>query len=187
MTIAEAHERIRVISGTTHECPLSRNKGKPGLLLETLTGIPNTSNCLDCADGEIKSFPLVRNKAGALVPKETVAVTMLDRTQLSTHAFQDSKCYKKLRRTLYVPYFRDGDRVTFLEPRLILLDDRPDILAKLQADYDAIRSQYHTAGTLASGNGVYLQNRTKGAGHGSTSRAFYLRKSFLTEFVLNSE
>jgi hypothetical protein len=31
--------------------------------------------------------------------------------------------------------------------------------------------------------GKYIQPRTKGAGHGSTSRAFYARPLFLKQFI----
>lgn len=186
ITIAEAAVRIRAICGIAHVCPVTLNKGKPGILLEQLCGIPQTSNCLDCTDGEIKSFPLKRTRTGVLVPKETVAVTMLDRALLATQTFEESRCYAKLRHTLFVPYLREGDAVTFMEPRLVCLDDAPVLCGRLRVDYDAIRDGFVRDGTLTSATGVYLQTRTKGAGHGSTSRAFYLRVAFLTDFILTS-
>jgi hypothetical protein len=36
---------------------------------------------------------------------------------------------------------------------------------------------------LSGKMGKYIQPRTKGSGHGSISRAFYARKSFLREFI----
>ena len=189
ITIAEAAVRIRAICGVPHVCPVTLNKGKPGILLEQLCGIPQTSNCLDCADGEIKSFPLKRRRNGGLVPKETVAVTMLDRVLLATQTFPESRCYTKLRNTLFVPYLREADTVTFMEPRLICLDGpdaMPAVCDRLRIDYDAIRDGFVRDGTLRAAMGVYLQTRTKGAGHGSTSRAFYLRVRFLTEFILTT-
>jgi hypothetical protein len=53
----------------------------------------------------------------------------------------------------------------------------------LKNDYDAIRAAFLADGTLTSSTGVLLQNRTKGAGHGSTSRAFYLRPAFMKNNV----
>jgi len=38
-------------------------------------------------------------------------------------------------------------------------------------------------GTLTGKMGVFIQPRTKGAGHGSTSRAFYARPLFLKQFI----
>ena len=35
--------------------------------------------------------------------------------------------------------------------------------------------------------GVYIQPRTKGAGHGSTSRAFYMRTGLIKEIIGNIE
>lgn len=40
-----------------------------------------------------------------------------------------------------------------------------------------------TPNELTGGMGVYIQPRTKGAWHGSTSRAFYARTKFLAEFI----
>lgn len=197
ITIAEAAVRIRAICGVPHVCPVTLNKGKPGILLEQLCGIPQTSNCLDCVDGEIKSFPVKRvlgrtggrgggggGGGGRLVPKETVAITMLDRVLLSSQTFAESRCYTKLRHTLFVPYLREADTVTFMEPRLICLDTMPELCDRLRVDYDAIRDGFVADGILRSAMGVYLQTRTKGKGHGSISRAFYLRVRFLTEFIL---
>ena len=38
--------------------PKSINKGITGFLFEELGGIKKTSDCLDCEDGEIKTYPL---------------------------------------------------------------------------------------------------------------------------------
>jgi hypothetical protein len=37
--------------------------------------------------------------------------------------------------------------------------------------------------TLTGRMGKFIQPRTKGAGHGSTSRAFYARPLFLKQFI----
>ena len=86
---------------------------------------------------------------------------------------------------LVVPYLRDGDNIQFLTPVLIdaAHDAYASIYAELEKDYASIRNQFLTEKTLQSATGTYLQNRTKGAGHGSTSRAFYLRKKFVEDYV----
>ena len=186
LKLADIHTKILSLLGKQHCCPVTKNKGKPGLMLEMMTGIPQTSNCLDCSDGELKTVPVVRHKSGKLVPKETIAVTMLNRDDLKAQDFKASKCFMKMKRVLIVPYLRDNDNIQFLTP--VLIDASQDAYAgiydALEKDYSSIRNQFLTENTLQSATGTYLQNRTKGAGHGSTSRAFYLRKQFVEKWVL---
>jgi hypothetical protein len=124
-------------------------------------------------------------RGGKLVPKETIAVTMLNQDDLKTNDFKASKCFTKLKRVLIVPYLRDSDNIQFLMP--VLIDASKDayagIYSDLEKDYTSIRNQFLNENTLQSATGTYLQNRTKGAGHGSTSRAFYLRKTFVEKYV----
>ena len=185
LTISELVDKMNPIVGKKQTLAITTNKGLPGLLLETLTGIPHTSNCLDCSDGELKTFPVKRLRNGQLVPKETVAVTMLSTDDLRTCDFESSKCFKKMSRMLMVPYYREGDQIQFMAPRLIDLS-LPEFAAlrlALKNDYDVIRAAFLADDTLTSSTGVLLQNRTKGAGHGSTSRAFYLRPAFMKNNV----
>ena len=185
LKLDDIHTKILSLHGKQHCCPVTKNKGKPGLLLEMITGIPQTSNCLDCSDGELKTVPVVLHKSGKLVPKETIAVTMLNRDDLKGSDFKASKCFTKLKRVLIVPYLRDGDNIQFLTPVLIdaANDAYASIYAELEKDYTSIRNQFVSENTLHSATGTYLQNRTKGTGHGSTSRAFYLRKQFVEKWV----
>ena len=57
------------IKGKCFNLPLTKNKGLPGIILENKLGIPNSTACLDCADGELKLFPLKKLKNGTIVPK----------------------------------------------------------------------------------------------------------------------
>ena len=175
--LAQIHERYKPFIGTTHLIPRTKNKGNVGHALEDLLGIPHSSACLDCEDGELKAFPLKRLKGG-LAPKESVAVTMCGIQKLKTEAFSETRCFKKLARTLFVPYYREGDLVTFYAPVLFTVEHY--LFTALCADYETLQrsaNEDRITGTI----GVYLQTRTKGAGHGSKSRAFYLRPRFLTE------
>jgi len=182
-TLKELQEKIIPLVGKTIHSPITRNKGFTGLLLETITGIPHTPNCLDCVDGELKTFPVKKLKNGSLVPKETLAVTMLSPDDLKACSFQDSRCLKKMTRMLVVPYYREGDSITYLTPTLLEKEKLPELYKIFQEDYQTIQSHYTTSGILKSELGTYLQTRTKGAGHGSTSRAFYLRTPFLKEHI----
>jgi hypothetical protein len=180
-SIADIFLKINRIVGMAYILPKTGNKGLPGIFLEELLGIPQTSNCLDCSDGELKTFPVKRLKSGNLVPKESIAVTMLSTEELRLCEFQSSKCCKKMSRMLLVPYLRTNDTVRYLAPRILdrEAEDCAELYAALEADYSEIRAQYLDSGILKSRTGKFLQNRTKGAGHGSTSRAFYLRPAFI--------
>jgi DNA mismatch repair protein MutH len=181
LTINELLSRITPYIGVPITSPITRNKGAAGQLLETLTGIPHTSDTLDCIDGELKLYPLKKLKNGKVVPKETLAVTMLSKESLAEHSFEDSKCYIKMRRMLVVGYHRNGDSISIAEPVLVDFDNSryTELLNALRTDYNTIRSRFLENGSLSSSIGKYLQTRTKGAGHGSTSRAFYLRPLFM--------
>jgi DNA mismatch repair protein MutH len=180
-TLEDVHRLVQGLPSL--HCPKTSNKGLLGLLLERLTGIPQTSAQLDCVDGEVKSFPLKRLKNGTLVPKETIAVTMLNKDRLSEEAtFASSHCGTKLNRVLYIPYLREGTVVHFFPPSDVRMTDA--MCEALSADYTAIRTGFLEHSALTSATGVYLQNRTKGAGRGAPkTRAFYLRKKFIEQFI----
>jgi hypothetical protein len=52
-----------------------------------------------------------------------------------------------------------------------------ELILEIKADYDFIRNKLIKEGfeALTGADGKWIQARTKGAGHGSTSRAFYAR------------
>jgi DNA mismatch repair protein MutH len=184
-TIAEIHAKFVPLIGQQYTLPITTNKGLPGTFLEELLGIPHTSNCLDCSDGELKLFPVKKLMNGTLVPKETIAVTMLNTEELRTNDFNASKCCKKMSRMLIVPYYRNEDTIQFMNPKII---DRgcsefAELYSTIESDYNEIRRKYIENGTLQSETGKLLQNRTKGAGHGSTSRAYYLRPAFMKQYI----
>ncbi|WP_406658641.1 hypothetical protein, partial [Ornithobacterium rhinotracheale] len=59
------------------------------------------------------------------------------------------------------------------------------ILKEIEADYEFIREKCYTQGftALTGKDGKWIQARTKGAGHGSISRAFYARKNLIKEII----
>ena len=134
-SISEVHKKTLELTNKQFILPKTKNKGLVGTYLEELVGIPTSSVCLDCIDGEVKVFPVKKNKDGRFVPKETIAVTMINYEDLKKNGFDDSKCYKKLANTLYIPYYRDGDNVTFFEPTIINLVSNEDIKNKIKKDY----------------------------------------------------
>jgi hypothetical protein len=168
--------------------PKNKNKGSPGHLLERIVGIPNSSDSLDCIDGELKSFKVKKYRNGTFAPDQTIACTMINNTELTTKCFAESKCYKKLSKVLYVPYYRNGDYITFMKPTLIdiNIEKYKTLKTHFEADYNTIRDYYLTNTTLDNSSGIskYIQNRTKGRG-GNTpkTRAFYLKTDFIKDFI----
>jgi len=184
-TVAEIHAKFIPLIGNEYVLPVTKNKGLPGNFLEELLGIPHTQNCLDCIDGELKIFPVKKLKNGTIVPKETMAITMLSKEELLINDFNSSKCCKKMSRMLVVPYYRNGDKIQFMTPKIIdkKCSEFADLYNTIEMDYNQIRKNYIENGILQSGTGTLLQNRTKGSGHGSISRAFYLRPSFMKRCI----
>ena len=184
-TVEEIYAKFVPLVGKQYTLPITKNKGLPGHFLEDLLGIPHTPNCLDCSDGELKIFPVKKLKDGTLVPKETIAVTMLSTDELRANDFNASKCCKKMSKMLIVPYYRSGDTIQFMNPKIINrgCTEFAELYSTLESDYNQIRKDYIDSGVLQSATGKLLQNRTKGAGHGSTSRAFYLRPAFMKQCV----
>ena len=153
--------------------PVTKNKGEVGLFLEKQLGIRTSTSTLDCVDYEIKCFPL--RECGKV--KEPVAVTMMDKEfQEKAISFYKTKVYQKLKRTLFIPYLRKGDEITFLP--CMLFNETHFLFHQLKNDYELLQTS-----PISSRYGMYLQTRTSGPGHGSTSRAFYLRPSFLEKII----
>lgn len=185
-TLAAIEEAVKIHVGESIHCPITANKGSPGILLEKLTGVPTSSALLDALDGELKMVPYKRLKNGTLVPKETIAVTMMNCDKLSTTAFDESHCAAKLRRMLIVPYVRDGDNIRLLKPTLFDASApcNQEVFALLSADYTAIQIEWTTKKELHSVTGTLLQTRTKGpGGTAKKTRAFYLRPAFMKKVV----
>jgi len=185
--IDHVHKKVIEIANTKYELPKTANKGKPGNYLEELTGIPQSSECLDCIDGEVKVFPLKKLRTGIIAPKETIAVCMINKDDLVETDFYESRCYKKLSNVLFVGYYREDDKITYMQPTLFNLDAHSEIKKQLKNDYDTIREYFMKNNTLegTSKLGVYLQNRTKGqGGNAPKTRAFYLRTAFIRRWVL---
>ena len=184
-TITEIHAKFITLLGKQYTLPITRNKGLPGIFLEDLLGLKHTTDCLDCSDGELKIFPVKKLKDGRIVPKETMAITMLSTDELRTNDFKSSKCCKKISRMLIVPYYRSGDSIQFMNPKIIDRDftEFAELYNTIESDYNQIRKNYIDNGILQSKTGTLLQNRTKGSGHGSTSRAFYLRPAFMKQCI----
>mgnify|MGYP001598760218 CR=1 FL=1 len=85
---------------TTYETG-KQNKGWKGLILERLAGLEtNVSKAPNGLTYELKSvaFHYVKDE---LVPKETMAITMINPEELKAHPFFESHCWAKLKAMIF--------------------------------------------------------------------------------------
>jgi len=183
------------VKGRKFFCPKEKNKGKAGLLLEGLLGIPTSSACLDCEDGELKAFPQSKATSrtrlakqvglgeGDYIASETVAVTMVKPEKLPNTSFEESRLYKKISNVLFTPYVRTGDHIEFHGD--IIFNKEHPLFDQIKKDYDTIQKFYIENGCTKGKVGKLLQVRTKGAGgKAPKTHAFYLRRQFLIALFL---
>jgi len=167
------------------------NKGWAGHVCERYLGLPiNSSQSPNFGSWELKSVPLKRNKNGQLVFKETMQITMIDEYNVRNTAFEESHLLSKLRKAIIVARIVGDsyDMPTYVHS-ITAFDLSESLFNDVKADYVLVQECISRRGfeALTGHMGVYIQPRTKGAGHGSTSRAFYARKLFLSQFIDLSE
>jgi len=164
---------------TTYETG-KQNKGWKGLVLERLAGLKtNVSKAPNGLTYELKSVAF-HNVKDKLVPKETMAITMINPEELKEHSFFESHCWSKLKAIVFCAVMWHGKNSEHGElVKVASLDFAEDdeLILEIKADYDFIRDKLIKEGfeALTGKDGKWIQARTKGAGHGSTSRAFYAR------------
>jgi len=164
------------------------NKGWAGHVCERHLGLPiNSSRCPNFGSWELKSVPLKYTK-GVLDFKETMAITMIDEYYVKITPFEDSHLLFKLKKLVIVARIVGS---SYSEPTFIHSVTAVDLVGDL---YEAVRDDYELVraclndpkrgfSCLTGEMGTYIQPRTKGAGHGSTSRAFYAKKEFLRRII----
>ena len=165
---------------TVYGLTVNSNKGKFGQLIEKILGLKtNSLQTPDFGDFELKCIPLKRKKNGELTYKETVAITMINPNNIIENTFIESHLYDKLKKVLFVTYIEDTIHgVHIYEMDSIMFNE-------IQEDYDLVKQSIISDGmnSLSGKMGKHIQPRTKGAGHGSKSRAFYGRTSFLSKII----
>ncbi|GAI85256.1 unnamed protein product [marine sediment metagenome] len=116
-----------------------------------------------------------------------MAITMINPDNVRNTQFNNSHLKAKLQRILMVARIWENKE----ETRSLLfgvyefdLSD-PEILRQVKQDYNSVKNTIINRGFeyLTGKMGVYIQPRTKGPGHGSTSRAFYARTGFLKKII----
>ena len=167
----------------------NKNKGWAGHVVERYLGLPiNSSQSPNFGSWELKTVSLKYLKSGLLTVKETMAITMIDPYNVKITDFKDSHLLSKLKKMLMVGRIWENQKETtskLFAVKTFDLDD-PKIYKQINEDYDLVRNTIIEKGfsALTGAMGVLIQPRTKGAGHGSTSRAFYARTSFLKKIFL---
>lgn len=187
MKDAELHQlatefeiRFETESGTV-------NKGWAGQVCESILGLsPNSRRNPDFEDWELKVVPVKKNSSGSWAYKETMAITMIDPEHIKQNSFESSHLLHKLRKFLLV--IREVGETAFDESYIIkatAVELSEETYAIVSNDYNTVKECIcdPTRGfsQLTGKMGHYVQPRTKGAGHGSTSRAFYARQRFLNQ------
>lgn len=176
---------------TTYETG-KQNKGWKGLSLERIAGLmPNISKAPNGLTWELKSVSF-HNVKGKLVPKETMAITMINPEELKKHSFYESHCWTKLKAIIFCAvmwYGKNADKAELLQVTSLDYAETDELIKEIKADYDFIRNKLITKGfkKLTGKDGKWIQARTKGAGHGSTSRAFYARTSLVKKIFETAE
>ena len=168
-----------------------RNKGWAGHVLERHLNLPiNSSQSPNFGSWELKIVPLKYLKSGKLTVKETMSITMINPSNVENTDFEDSHLLAKLRRLIVAARIWESteEKRSILHAVTTFDLDNPIIYDQIKADYDLVRETICTTGfsTLTGRMGIYIQPRTKGTGHGSTTRAFYARTTFLKQFIFPS-
>ena len=164
---------------------VERNKGWAGHVCEVHLGLAlNSSPEPNGGSWELKQVSLKRTAEGFLTAKETMAITMLSPQRVLDLPFEESDVLKKLRRLVLVARIFLPNSP--LAPVALVREadisvETPLIFNQVREDYELIRATLREQGfsALSGKMGKLIQPRTKGAGHGSTTRAFYARTQFV--------
>jgi DNA mismatch repair protein MutH len=165
------------------------NKGWAGHVFERFLELPiNSAQSPNFGSWELKSIPLKYKSNGELTFKETMAITMIDEINVRQKEFEDSHLLAKLKKAVVVARIvgKTVDEPSHIHS-IVEFDLKGELYNAVKADYDLVRNTLLDPNLgfdkLTGKMGYYIQPRTKGPGHGSTSRAFYARTRFLKEFI----
>ncbi len=185
----ELHELARFYNVTIC-CPNGKvNKGWAGHVFERHLRLPlNSAQSPNFGSWELKSIPLRYKRNQKLAFKETMAITMIDPVNVCQKEFEESHLLTKLRKAVVVARIvgRDVYEPTYIHS-VTEFNLSEEMYETVKKDYNLVRNTLLDPNkgfeALSGHMGVYIQPRTKGAGHGSISRAFYARPRFLAKFI----
>jgi len=116
-----------------------------------------------------------------------MALTMIDPVNVTQKPFCKSHLLAKLRKAVVCArMFESKDERRSLLVEVATFDlDNPSIYRQVKADYEEVGDVIRRSGfeALSGRMGALVQPRTKGPGHGSTSRAFYARTQFVARIL----
>ena len=100
------------------------------------------------------------------------------------HSFFKSHCWAKLKAIVFCAVKWSGENSKggeLLKVTSLDFTEDDELIREIRDDYGFIRNKLITKGfkSLTGKDGKWIQARTKGPGHGSTSRAFYARTSLV--------
>ena len=164
------------------------NKGWVGHTVESVLGIPiNSSRNPNGGSWELKTTSLKVLRSGSLSPKETMAITMINPEEVLNTPFEDSHLLAKLRSLVVLArIYESREEESSIVHSVVTFDlDDKELYSAVKADYDLVRRTIELNGfdALSGSMGKFVQPRTKGTGHGSTSRAFYARTAFVRHIL----
>jgi DNA mismatch repair protein MutH len=165
-----------------------KNKGWAGHVLERYLGLPiNSAQSPNFGSWELKIVPLKRLANAKIAVKETMAITMIDRYNVMITPFEESHLLAKLKKAVVCARLfesqQENSSILIKVTSFDLLDK--DDYEQIKQDYEETRECITNRGfdCLTGKMGVLVQPRTKGAGHGSISRAFYARTKFVAKIL----
>jgi len=163
-----------------------KNKGWAGQVIERHLGLAlNSSRAPNFGSWELKLVSLAYKKNKTLRVKETMAITMIDPEEVKIKDFENSHLFNKLKKALIVSrIFEDKIETSSLLYSVTEFDlNDSKIYHIIKSDYELIKNNLLQGIPLSGTMGNFIQPRTKGAGHGSTSRAFYARTQFISQIL----
>jgi DNA mismatch repair protein MutH len=135
-----------------------QNNGWKGLVLEKLAGLgTNISKAQNGLTFELKSVSFYL-KEGELVPKYTMAITMINQKELLKSDFYESHCWAKLKSMVFCAVMWRGKNAVSAELlRVGSFDFSKDdeIIKEIESDYDFIRTKLRTRGFCSFKSSYY--------------------------------
>lgn len=184
---------------TTYETG-KQNKGWKGLILERLAGLQNNiSKAPNGLSYELKSvsFRYVKDK---LVPKETMAITMINPQELKDQEFFKSHVWAKLKSIVFCAVMwhgKNSEKAELIKVTSLDFLENDEVIKEIKADYDFIRNKLIKKGfkALTGKDGKWIQARTKGTGginprtgqRRPITRAYYARKALVAKIFEDSK
>ena len=117
-----------------------------------------------------------------------MAITMIDPVNVCQKEFEDSHLLAKLKKAVVVARIVGAsvDEPSYIHS-VVEFDLLGNLYEAVKVDYNLVRQTLLDPqkgfDSLTGKMGYYIQPRTKGAGHGSVTRAFYARPRFLKLFI----